>query len=43
MDRRFFTGLFDHVVEMPLVWMVLWLGLAVLSIALLVLMQTRWG
>lgn len=43
MDSRFFTGLIDRAVEMPLIWMILWLGLAMLSIALLVLMQTRWG
>ena len=43
MDRSFFTGLSNRVIEMPAIWMILWLGLAVLSIGLLVLMRTRWG
>jgi hypothetical protein len=33
----------DMLVGLPLVWMILWAGLASLTIALLVLMRTRWG
>lgn len=33
----------DVLVGLPLVWMILWAGLAALTIALLVLMRTRWG
>jgi len=43
MDLSFFTGLSNRVIEMPAIWMILWLGLAALSVGLLVLMRTRWG
>lgn len=37
------TRLVTFVVGLPTPWLILWLGLAVLSAALLILMRTRWG
>lgn len=33
----------NFILGLPLIWIILWLGLVALSVALLVLMRTRWG
>ncbi len=43
MDESYFNHIWSRVANLPPIWMVLWLGLTLLTVLLLILMRTRWG
>lgn len=43
MDGSTINKLWDRVLHLPPIWTVLWVGLALLTVTLIVLMRTRWG
>ncbi len=43
MNGSFFTRIVHHAVGMSTMWIIVWIGLVILSVALVLLTRTRWG